>query len=63
MDELIRKLEHRAQSAERARGTYSVGSSDWHFWNGGLVGIRVALMDARAAKRRMADREPAWGVQ
>jgi hypothetical protein len=60
MDELIRELQDKAEYARRVRDLYPPYSEQWHINDAfGQAYDNAASLTAQA-KRRMAEREPAW---
>lgn len=63
MDELIRELQSKAESARALRDTHPRGSRKWCYWDEMGQTWDHATSLAVQAKRRMAEREPAWNLQ
>jgi hypothetical protein len=62
MDELIRSLEGQAADSAKIRDRYPIGSEDYALNDGLAIGFAASAMKVREAKRRMAEREPAWDL-
>lgn len=63
MDELIRTFERRMLAAEGGMNRFEPDSASWHIYRVIAATLRDCILDAKEAKRRMADREPAWNPQ
>lgn len=63
MDELIRELQSKAESARALRGMHPADSKMWQRYDGMGHAYDHAASLAYESKRRMADREPAWTLE
>jgi len=63
MDELIQELQEAKTRLLKERDTFEVGSTDWRSAHSAAAAYAEAILMALKAKRRMAEREPAWDLQ
>lgn len=63
MDELIGIIKARAAGTKRIRDRHPKDSREWLTYDAMLYAYMDDVNLLREAKRRMADRDPAWNLQ